>query len=406
VIKIDRLAPAALLSLAVVTFVAVHPAWAEYRLGSGDVIELAVFGVADFKRRATVNVDGDISVPFLGEVHAAGLTLDGLRKTLAEDLAKTGTIRSPDVTLELAEYRPFFIGGDVARPGAIPYRPGLTVRHAVALAGGYDALRFRAENPLLSGPEFRSQYESLWADLVRREARRISLQAEADGQTTIDLSPLDKAPLNPGIVREIANLEREDLKLRIAARARELAFLTKSFTQMKADVAALEVAIKDQTAAIAQQVSAADRTREGQLRGVVAAARVDEDSRSLAVLRSQQVEATSRLAQAIKERDDLGKRIDGFADDYRAKVGRELQEVVVEIEKGRSQIRSAGEKLVYTGALKAQLRGDAGGPQIVIYRTVDASKIRIDAAADAEILPDDMIEIVIRPEQLVVAPVR
>ncbi|WP_158811705.1 polysaccharide biosynthesis/export family protein [Beijerinckia sp. L45] len=405
-IKIDRSAPIALLSFAAFTLAAVLPASAEYRLGSGDVVELAVFGVADFKRRATVNVDGDISVPFLGEVHAAGLTLDGLRKTLADDLAKTGTMRSPDVTLELAEYRPFFIGGDVARPGAIAYRPGLTVRHAVALAGGYDALRFRAENPLLSGPEFRSQYESLWADLVRHEARRISLQAEIDGKTAIDMDTLDKAPLDPNIIREIADLERADLKLRIAARGRDLAFLTKSFAQTKADVAALEVAIADQTAAITQQLAAAGRTRDGQLRGIIAAARVDEDSRSLAVLRSQQVEATSRLAQATKERDDLGKRIDGFADDYRAKVGRELQEVVVELEKGRSQIRSAGEKLIYTGALKAQLRGEAAGPQIVIYRTVDATKTRIDAAADADVLPDDMIEIVIRPEQMVVAPVR
>lgn len=388
------------------SLVAPRDARAEYKLGPGDSLDIAVFGVPEFKRRMTVDIDGDVSVPFLGEVRASGLTLAGLRRVLAEALAKTGTFRSPDVTLELADYRPFFIGGDVARPGAIPYRPGLTVRHAVALAGGYDALRFRAENPLLSGPEFRSQYESLWTELVRKEARRISLQAEVDGKNSIDLSSLNGAPITPSVIREIAALEQKDLQLRQAARARELAFLMRAYAKAKTDAETLQTAIGEQGGAIAQQLSAAARTREGQLRGIVAASRVDEDNRSLAVLRSEQVEATAKLAQTAKEREELGKRLDGFADDYKAKIGRELQDVLIEIEKARSQIRSTGEKLIYTGALKAQLRGEAGGPTIVIHRRVSGEKQRLDASEDTEILPDDMIEVVIRPEQLVVAPGR
>src|SRR5687767_14879009 len=109
---------------------------AAYRLGAGDVVEIAVFGLPDYNRRVTVNVDGDLSLPFLGEVRAAGMSLPELRVELARGLEANGAVRNPQVTVQLVEHRPFYISGDVARPGAHAYRPGLTVRHAIALAGG------------------------------------------------------------------------------------------------------------------------------------------------------------------------------------------------------------------------------------------------------------------------------
>ena len=112
-------------------------AHAQYRLDSGDVVEVSVFGVQDFKRRTAINVDGDISLPLLGDIRAAGLTLAELRTKLRESLAKSNIIRSPDVTAEIVEHRPFYVNGNVAKPGAHAYQPSLTVRHAVAIAGGF-----------------------------------------------------------------------------------------------------------------------------------------------------------------------------------------------------------------------------------------------------------------------------
>ena len=73
---------------------AIHPAAAEYRLGPGDVMEISVFGVADMKRRVTVNVDGNVSMPFLGEVHA-GRTHSRYAGAvrLADGLLRTGTLQ-------------------------------------------------------------------------------------------------------------------------------------------------------------------------------------------------------------------------------------------------------------------------------------------------------------------------
>src|SRR5262245_50209748 len=74
---------------------------AQYRLDSGDVVEVSVFGVQDFKRRSAINVDGDISLPLLGDIRASGLTLAELRTKLRESMAQSNIMRSPDVTAEL-----------------------------------------------------------------------------------------------------------------------------------------------------------------------------------------------------------------------------------------------------------------------------------------------------------------
>ncbi|MFC6746256.1 polysaccharide biosynthesis/export family protein [Methylobacterium persicinum] len=133
--------------LAAVALCAAGPARATYRLGPGDVVEVSVLGVQDYRRRVTVDVDGAVALPLVGEIPAEGLAVGDLRRRITEGLVAGRALKNPDVTVELVEYRPFYVSGDVARPGAIPYRPGLTARVAVALAGGYDALRFRSENP-------------------------------------------------------------------------------------------------------------------------------------------------------------------------------------------------------------------------------------------------------------------
>lgn len=384
-------------------FLMVQPARAEYRLGPGDTLEISVFGSADYKRRVVVDVDGDVSLPFLGEVPAAGHGISDLRKTVDERLRHTGTMTDPDVTVEIVEYRPFFISGDVARPGAVPFRPGTTVRTAVALAGGFDALRFRADNPLLSGPGYRSEYDSLWAELLRQQARELTLRAERSGAAVVDLSSLAAAPVARGVANRIAELERSDFAFRLAAAARDKAFLQTSLKRTDADIANERSTVAKQADAIDVQLQTGARLRDAQARGIVSGFRTAEDSRDLSQLRSAQDQSLSRLADLLRTRDELAKHLAAFDDERQARIGRELQDVVVGIEKTRSQIRSASERLIYTNALKAQLR-TGQGPDIVIHRHNGDKSATLDATEDTAVQPDDVVEVVIRPDQLVVSP--
>lgn len=111
-----------------------------YKLGAGDVISIRVYGSEDLSfERLRLTDAGTFSFPFLGEMRAAGKTTTGLEADLVEGL-KGGYFISPQVSVTLLEYRPFFVKGEVKTPGSYPYQPGLTLRKAITLAGGLTPL--------------------------------------------------------------------------------------------------------------------------------------------------------------------------------------------------------------------------------------------------------------------------
>ena len=109
-----------------------------YRLASGDVISIYVLGEDDLKREKVRLTDaGTIQYAVLGEIRVKGLTAGELEQKLTSGLLKAEYLKNPKVTVSIDEYRPFFINGEVYRPGGYPYVPGLTVLKAVSLAGGF-----------------------------------------------------------------------------------------------------------------------------------------------------------------------------------------------------------------------------------------------------------------------------
>lgn len=107
----------------------------EYRLGAGDQLRITVFGEPDLTGQYLVGSQGRIAYPLVGEIDAAGLTLVEFTERLQSALS--GYLRQPNVSVEVANYRPFFILGEVQRPGTYPYSANLTVLNAVATAGGF-----------------------------------------------------------------------------------------------------------------------------------------------------------------------------------------------------------------------------------------------------------------------------
>lgn len=107
-----------------------------YRLGSGDRLRVTVYGESDLSGTFEVTGTGKIAYPLIGEVDAGGKTLRELEAEIERKLLD-GYLRKPRVNAEVTNYRPFYIIGEVQRPGSYPYVEGMTVVNAVALGGGY-----------------------------------------------------------------------------------------------------------------------------------------------------------------------------------------------------------------------------------------------------------------------------
>ena len=107
-----------------------------YRLGSGDKVRITVFNEKDLSGEFDVNDQGVVALPLIGQVSLTGKTISEAEQLIADRYGKDYLI-NPRVNVEVLNYRPFFILGEVKTPGSYPFVNGMTVINAVALAGGY-----------------------------------------------------------------------------------------------------------------------------------------------------------------------------------------------------------------------------------------------------------------------------
>jgi len=184
-----------------------------YRLEPGDAVQIWMAQYADLSREVTLAPDGWLSLPLAGALEADGLTLEELERNLVERLQPFfNDPVSLNVSLVASErHAPsVFVAGDVENPGIYPFRPGMTVLHAMAVAGGI------YRTPLIAADLDRSiEIQSVIAIDEKRLAELkviiARINAQITGKTQITI-PLDvQAPTLPGILeREQSLLTMQD----------------------------------------------------------------------------------------------------------------------------------------------------------------------------------------------------
>ena len=108
----------------------------DYRLGVGDKIRVIVYDETDLGGDFQIDATGQVRLPLIGQVRAGGMTAHDLENNIRAALA-AGYLNDPRVAVEITTYRPFYVVGEVLKPGEYPYSNGMTASSAVALAGGY-----------------------------------------------------------------------------------------------------------------------------------------------------------------------------------------------------------------------------------------------------------------------------
>ena len=107
-----------------------------YRLGVGDKLKVTVFGEENLTGPLEVNALGQVSMPLIGELPAKGLAIIEFRDAIAKRLAD-GFLKNPKVSVEMTNYRPIYVHGEVKNGGEFQFKNGISLRDVVAMAGGY-----------------------------------------------------------------------------------------------------------------------------------------------------------------------------------------------------------------------------------------------------------------------------
>jgi protein involved in polysaccharide export with SLBB domain len=133
----------------------------EYKLGAGDKVHVNVFGQSDLTGDFVVDGTGAVQLPLIGQIKAAGLTIQQFEVAIADALRSGQYLKDPRVSVQISGLRPFYIIGEVNKPGEYPCVNDMSVLNAVALAGGYT---FRANDSVVyirrSGEEKEQEFPS------------------------------------------------------------------------------------------------------------------------------------------------------------------------------------------------------------------------------------------------------
>jgi polysaccharide export outer membrane protein len=363
-------------------------AQAEYRLGSGDVVEVSVFKVPELTKRGTIDVDGRVAVPSLGSVDASGSTLQALGESIHAMLVSRGIALDPQVSVALIEARPFFISGDVGKPGSYPYQSGLSVRHAIALAGGFRLSRMREETGTpTQAVDLRSQEAIIWTELIRQHARVARIRADLEGRNNLNLPSFEDAPIPPPTAAEIVRLELEQLKAQKDEVGNEHLHLKRVLDQYQERIAALSQQKTFEEEGLRQQFKEVQTVTSLKDQGLVANPRAAQEQRTLLFMRTALAETTAQIALAQREIEVTKRRIQNLDERRHINLNSSLQDALVSIDKSQSQLKAVVEKMLHLG-----VASPVAEPQIVIYRRDGKKQVQLIAGQDDDILPGDVIE--------------
>jgi len=396
------------------------PAKAEYRVDVGDVLEIAVAGVPDLRQRIPVQLDGTISYPLLGTFKVAGLSPSDVRakiratlpnqmfrQTSADGRQNVVTLEPDQITVNVVEYRPIYVNGDVSMPGQQVYRPLMTVRQAIALSGGYEIMRFRMNNPFLESADFRAEYESLWTEFAKEQERIWGMKQELGEEHDVDRKALKDVPVSPSTMSEITRLEAERLKSRQDDYTREQDFLRHGAKQAAEQITALSEQLQKEEQGLQADTGDMQRVTELFSKGAVAMPRIADARRALLLSSTRKLQTISQLLYTKRQRDEFSRQLERLDDQRRINLLRDLQDADVRLTQIRSKLQAVGEKLQYTSLMRSQLvRGTGSKPQIAIVRKEGDGRKSFPAEEDSELQPGDVVEVAVRFGQDVAVPKR
>jgi polysaccharide biosynthesis/export protein len=386
-------------------------ALAEYHLAPGDTVEVAAYGLPDQHYRALVQLDGSISLPGVGAVVVGGMTQAQLQQRM-ETLLPTRIFRyrtpdgqehpvvlkPADVTATIAEYRPVYISGDVLTPGQQPFRPLMTVRQLVAMAGGYSLLRSRAQQGAADPAELQREYQAASIEYAKEFYHSLRLQAELQNKATFQQQTPQDASVTSSLGSSIVKSESESLRVAQDDFKAEQAFLENVIKKADAQLGVLRT--QEQEEAKGVQSDAEDLDRLGRLfsAGNSTSARITDARRAMLLSSTRHLQTLVEVMRLEHQQEGDRRQLDRLASQRKAKLLADLNDSNVRLAVLAATVRSARQRLQPVGAGGGPLLVDPDKvkPEIVIVRKIEKQWSRMAVDPDAEVEPGDVVEVTLR----------
>jgi polysaccharide biosynthesis/export protein len=388
---------------------------ADYRLQGGDVVEISVAGVPELRQRAPVQFDGSITFSLVGTLMVEGAPFSEIRSKIQSAVAgKIFRVRTPDgrelprmferdeVAAAIVEYRPVFVVGDVSRPGEQAFRPRMTVRQAIASAGGFSP-PVRANTTPFDAANLRTEYVTAWLSLAREHVRAWRIKTELGETIELDRGAIPPAPVSETTISQIVNLEIEYRTTRASDHKRAKDFLRRSMQQAEEQIQVLSEQQEQEKEGLQLDSQELQKARVAFGHGNLPSPRVAEHRRAVLLSSTRHLQTTAQLMQVKRVHGELARELEKIDDQLRIRLLAELQDATVKLTGERAKLQSAEEKLQLAGMRPPRASEGASKADIAVFRSSVNRRERLTVDADTELQPGDVVEVALRAEDLDIA---
>ncbi|PBC02925.1 exopolysaccharide biosynthesis protein [Mesorhizobium sp. WSM3860] len=366
-----------------------------YTFDTGDILRVSVIGEQSYPLEVVVDDRGSISLPMLGDIKARGLTTVALSQAIQQAFQQQKLILQPFVKVEIGQYRPFFISGTVAHPGSYPFQPGITVRHALAIAGGFRATAVSNTEPALEIADLRSARANLALEEYRLKVRLARLQAENRLDKSFVAPPDSPVEFGGQLIDGIIASEQQQLDARLAAYRDDVSYLEASLDRAKKETAMLAAAREEREKTANIQLEELQSARSLREKGLITNSNVLTAERAHTSYRAELAQTELQHAQAQQAMLNAESELRKKHQSHEMELIAQTQDAQVELGKIQSQIRYVADKLLFIFTYGEQRTFDdlQGSVKISIFRR--DQKIAHDIVADqnTEVRAGDVIEV-------------
>lgn len=318
-----------------------------YELDTGDIVRVSVLGEAAYPMEVVVDDRGSISLPLLGDIRARGLTTLTLSQEIQRSFQERQLILEPYVKVEIGQYRPFFISGAVVRPGSYAYQPGITVRHALAIAGGFRPTTGGDTVPALTIADLRSERANLTIEEYRLKVRLARLRAESRLKEALLAPPDPPIELGQGLIADIVATEQAQLRARLTAFHSDVSHLEASITRMKEQAEMVATAKEEREAAMKNQLDELESVKTLRQKGLMTNSNVMALERAHNNYRVDLAQAEQQETRVQQEILNLESELRKKRQDREFQVISDIQDTQVSLAKLESQLKYVTDKLLF-----------------------------------------------------------
>ncbi|MBA8878908.1 polysaccharide biosynthesis/export family protein [Phyllobacterium myrsinacearum] len=349
-----------------------YAAEAPYKIASGDVLLITVYGDTGLTGTFPVSVDGTIAYPILGNITVYNHTIAEIGQTITQSLLQH--IPGLSASVAVKEYAPVFVIGDVQKPGKYEYRPGMIALELFALSGGLRQASDKLDTAGIQLVAARQEYADTSLQLFAQDVKRARLEAElnekpfeydlASGIDTIE----DKSDR-----QQVVDSERKLFDLRLSALESEATALQAQKKNYEEEITTLEQSTQlrnDEISLLEQNVKASQSLVD---KGLTAQSTLRDTQRQLSAMRRDALEFGSFLARAKQNENAIEQRLLALRDSRSNDAAKDLRDIDLDIIRLRKKMAFIAQTMGEIGAAAQRVssRDETVKLAFTVVRVVD-----------------------------------